>query len=214
MPSNLGSRNGDAKLSVDLHVSHNGSSQHQLQLPSSLFVTVSVLFAWVDLLDLIAVLQVSLRVVAMEKLFQQEELTCVSFLLRGGRCYMEERMYRAQMEVTLFSKAIANLCEELNTKYLPCKLCCFRNAGCLTLNFFLAPVPLTKYTEYISACQTPRLDDFEGFRLPTVAHVKCQKWLSTSSEFLVDFPQIQEVPQLYENLLRVSAVHASRDTVP
>lgn len=127
---------------------------------------------------------------------------------------MEERMYRAQMEVTLFSKAIANLCEELNTKCLPCKPCRFINASCLTLNFFLAPVPLPKYTGYVSACQTPRSDDFEGFRLPTVAHVKCQKWLSTSSEFLVDFPQIQEVPQLYENLLRVSAVHASRDTVP
>jgi hypothetical protein len=40
-----------------------------------------MLFAWVDPLDLIAVLQVSLRVVAMEELLQQEELTCVSFLL-------------------------------------------------------------------------------------------------------------------------------------
>jgi hypothetical protein len=129
MPSNLGSRNRDAKLSVDWHVSHNGISQHRLQLPDSLFVTVSVLFAWVDLLDLIAVLQVSLRVVAMEKLFQQEELTRVSFLLRGGRCYMEERMYRAQMEVTLFSKAIANLCEEFNTKCRPCKPCCLRGAA-------------------------------------------------------------------------------------
>ncbi|KAG2032953.1 hypothetical protein BDR03DRAFT_1014806 [Suillus americanus] len=43
-------------------------------LPDSLFVTVSVLFAWVDPLDLISILQVSLRVVAMERLFQQEEL--------------------------------------------------------------------------------------------------------------------------------------------
>lgn len=34
---------------------------------------------------------------------------------------MEERMYRAQMEVSLFSKAIANLCEELKTKCRPCK---------------------------------------------------------------------------------------------
>ncbi|KAG2091347.1 uncharacterized protein F5147DRAFT_780031 [Suillus discolor] len=88
-------------------------------LPDSLFVTVSMLFAWVDPLDLIAVLQVSLRVVAMEQLFQQEELTCISFLLQGGRCYMEERMYRAQMEVTLFNKAIANLCKEFNVKCRP-----------------------------------------------------------------------------------------------
>jgi hypothetical protein len=109
------------------YVLFNGISQHQSQLSDSVVVTVAVLFAWVDPLDLIAILQVSLRVVAMEKLLQDEELTCVSFLLRGGRCYMEERMYRAQMEVTLFSKAIANLCEEFNMKSRPCKSCCFRN---------------------------------------------------------------------------------------
>jgi len=40
---------------------------------------------------------------------------------------MEERMYRAQMEVTLFSKAIANLCEKFNTKHHPCKPYCLRN---------------------------------------------------------------------------------------
>ncbi|KAG0700240.1 hypothetical protein DFH29DRAFT_876761 [Suillus ampliporus] len=88
-------------------------------LPDSLFITVSILFGWVDPLDLITVLQVNLNVVVMEKQLQQGELTSISFLLRGGRCYMEERMYRAQMEVTLFSKAIANLCEELDTKYYP-----------------------------------------------------------------------------------------------
>ncbi|KAG2063793.1 hypothetical protein BDR04DRAFT_1123027 [Suillus decipiens] len=32
---------------------------------------------------------------------------------------MEERMYQAQMEVSLFSKAIANLCEELKVKCCP-----------------------------------------------------------------------------------------------
>ncbi|KAG2139299.1 hypothetical protein DEU56DRAFT_755604 [Suillus clintonianus] len=157
-------------------------------LPDSLFVTISVLFAWVDPLDLIAVIQVSLRVVAMEKLFQQPELTCISFLLQGGRCYMEERMYRAQMEVTLFSKAIANLCEEFGIRCRPS----------------LVPLP-EQHTGYISACQMPPPpDEFEGFQLPTAAHVKCQKWLSMSSEFIVDFPQIQEVPQLYENLLRLN----------
>ncbi|KAG0707137.1 hypothetical protein DFH29DRAFT_995198 [Suillus ampliporus] len=72
----------------------------------SLFITVSVLFAWVNPLDLISILQMSLRVVAMERLFQQEELIYTSFLLQGGQSYMEERMYHAQMEVTLFSKAI------------------------------------------------------------------------------------------------------------
>ncbi|KAG2045633.1 hypothetical protein BDR06DRAFT_978072 [Suillus hirtellus] len=114
-------------------------------LPDSLFIMVSMLFAWVNPLDLIAVLQ---------------------------------------MEVTLFNKAIANLCEEFNTKCHP------------------SPAPLPKYTSTISACQTPHLDEFEGFRLPTAAHLKCQQWLSMSSEFLVDFLQIQGIPQLYKNILR------------
>jgi len=35
---------------------------------------------------------------------------------------MEQRMYRAQIEVSLFSKAIANLCEELNTRSQPGEL--------------------------------------------------------------------------------------------
>ncbi|KAG2357924.1 hypothetical protein BDR07DRAFT_1379755 [Suillus spraguei] len=165
-------------------------------LPDLLFITVSVLFAWVDALDLIAVLQVSLRVVEMEKLSQEEELTCISFHLQGGRCYMEERMYHAQMEVTLFTKAITNLCEEFNTKCHPS----------------LAPLPKYNYTGCISACQTPG-SDAEGYWLPTAAHLKCQKWLSTLSEFLTDFPQIQDVPRLYENLLRLSAIHITRDSV-
>ncbi|KAG1889090.1 uncharacterized protein F5891DRAFT_987469 [Suillus fuscotomentosus] len=55
-------------------------------VPDPLFATTSVLFGWVDPLDLIAVLQ---------------------------------RMYRAQLEVSLFSKAIANLCEELKTRCCP-----------------------------------------------------------------------------------------------
>lgn len=36
---------------------------------------------------------------------------------------MEERLYRAQMEVSLFSKAIANVYEELNVQYHPRKSC-------------------------------------------------------------------------------------------
>jgi len=82
-----------------------------------------MLFGWVDPLDLIAVLHISLRVAAVENQLQQEDYTSVTFLVQGGRCLMEERMYRAQMEVSLFSKAIANVYEELNTQYRPHKSC-------------------------------------------------------------------------------------------
>ncbi|KAG0693927.1 hypothetical protein DFH29DRAFT_881092 [Suillus ampliporus] len=116
-------------------------------------------------LDLITVLQVNLNVVVMEKQLQQGELTSISFLLRGGRCYMEERMYRAQMEVTLFSKAIANLCEELDTKYYP------------------PTAPLPRKPVYIEACQAPSPVNFDCIWPSTTVHAKCQKWLSTSSEF-------------------------------
>ncbi|KAG1843858.1 hypothetical protein C8R48DRAFT_780511 [Suillus tomentosus] len=88
-------------------------------LPESLLITASVLFGWVDPLDLIAVLHISLRVAAVERQLQQEEYTDITFLVQGGRCWMEERRYRAQMELSLFSKAIENVYEELNTQYHP-----------------------------------------------------------------------------------------------
>ncbi|KAG1895081.1 uncharacterized protein F5891DRAFT_1194593 [Suillus fuscotomentosus] len=88
-------------------------------VPDPLFATTSVLFGWVDPLDLIAVLQVSLRVAAIERQLLKEQNTIFTFLVRGGQSLMEERMYRAQLEVLLFSKAIANLCEELKTRCCP-----------------------------------------------------------------------------------------------
>ncbi|KAG1854086.1 hypothetical protein C8R48DRAFT_763769 [Suillus tomentosus] len=88
-------------------------------LPESLLITASILFGWVDPLDLIAVLHISLRVAAVERQLQQEEYTDITFLVQGGRCLMEERRYRAQMELSLFSKAIENVYEELNTQYHP-----------------------------------------------------------------------------------------------
>lgn len=75
-------------------------------------------------LDLIAVLQVSLRVATIERRLLKEQNTIITFLVRGGRSLMEERMYQAQMEVSLFSIAIANLCEELKTRCCPCEPCC------------------------------------------------------------------------------------------
>lgn len=94
-----------------------------------------MLFGWVDPLDLIAVLHISLRVAAVERQLQQEEYTSITFLVQGGRSLMEERMYRAQMEVSLFSKALANVHEELNIQYHPRKAC--SHEMIFNTNFFL-----------------------------------------------------------------------------
>ncbi|KAG2066987.1 hypothetical protein BDR04DRAFT_1214895 [Suillus decipiens] len=37
------------------------------------------------------------------------------------------------------------------------------------------------------------------------AHIKCQIWLSTSSDFPLDFPGIEEIPQFYKQILRLDA---------
>jgi hypothetical protein len=50
----------------------------------------------------------------MQKRFQQEEQPM--FFPGGAQCLMQDRMLRAQMEVSLFSNAIANTCEELETR--------------------------------------------------------------------------------------------------
>jgi hypothetical protein len=80
-----------------------------------------VLFGLVDSHDLSGLLEVVFEEVKTQTPLQQEE-NCSAFLQRGGRCFMEQRMYRAQIEVSLFSKAIANLCEELNTRSQPGEL--------------------------------------------------------------------------------------------
>ncbi|KAG1825058.1 hypothetical protein EV424DRAFT_1603842 [Suillus variegatus] len=85
-------------------------------LPASLYITASVLFGWVNTHDLIALLDVSLKEVAMQtQLRQEEERSCMAFHSRGG-CLMEHRIHRAQMEVSLFSNGIANLSEELEMR--------------------------------------------------------------------------------------------------
>jgi hypothetical protein len=88
----------------------------------SLFVTTIVLFGLVNSHDLTGLLEVVLEEVKMQTPLQQEE-KCSAFLQRGGHSFMEQRMYHAQIEVSLFSKAIANLCEELNTRSQPGELC-------------------------------------------------------------------------------------------
>ncbi|KAG2052333.1 hypothetical protein BDR06DRAFT_1009614 [Suillus hirtellus] len=84
-------------------------------LPDSLFVAVSMLLGSVDLHDLISLLDMSLREVATRKQLQPEEESGTALPVQTGQCLMEEMMYRAQMEVSLFSTAMANLCEQLNT---------------------------------------------------------------------------------------------------
>lgn len=86
------------------------------QLPDSLFVTASVLFGWVDSHDLMALLDVSLREVATQ--LEKETDFCI-ISCSQGRCWLEDRMHRAQTEISLFSTAIANLCEELELRNSP-----------------------------------------------------------------------------------------------
>jgi hypothetical protein len=51
----------------------------------------------------------------------------LEYLKWGGHLLMEEQMDRAQLEVSLFSSAIANLCEELNGRADLSKLRCSKD---------------------------------------------------------------------------------------
>jgi hypothetical protein len=62
-----------------------------------------------------AFLDLSLKEVTTQKQLQQE--TDPIFFPGGGRCLMEDKMHRAQMEVSLFSNAIANACDELESRF-------------------------------------------------------------------------------------------------
>ncbi|KAG1837204.1 hypothetical protein C8R48DRAFT_680367 [Suillus tomentosus] len=159
-------------------------------LPDSLSITASVLFGWVDPLDLIAVLHISLRVAAVERRLQQEEYTSVTFLVQGGRCLMEERMYRAQMEVSLFSKAIANVCEELNTQYHPPT---WQRAILRENPVVHIGTPLSIHDDGLSV-------DFDRCRPLQATREKCEAWLSTSWQFQTDFPRTKEVPQFHQHV--------------
>lgn len=73
-----------------------------------------MLFGSVDPYDLICFLDMSLRELAVQTQLQREEEDMAALSMQRGRCFMEESMYRAQMEVSLFSKAMANFSEKLN----------------------------------------------------------------------------------------------------
>jgi hypothetical protein len=84
----------------------------------------SVLFGLVDYHDLMVLLEVSLGVVAKQMQLQQAEGNSSAFLPQAGHFFMEEQMHHAQIEVSLFITAIANLCEVLNTGGQPCQPDC------------------------------------------------------------------------------------------
>jgi hypothetical protein len=129
------------------------------------------------------------------------------------------------MEVSLFSKAIANLCEELKTKCRPCKSCYLEMMPDAShTNFhYLASWPQTQLVQeadedLVTSQVTQQVDvdispvDCDQYELPSATREKCEAWLATSWQFEVDFPQAHEVPELYEHLSRVSAIYSWRDS--
>jgi hypothetical protein len=189
-----------------------------------MFVTASVLFAWVDLYDLVAVLELSLSEVAKKaQLLQEKELRKIS--LREGRYLMEEMLYRAQMEVSLFSKAIVNLCEEVHAISNPRKACFFLKTIIRHLNLLLAtqhPHPTDLFTVN-AAVGVYRAPSFHCFQPTQATQEKCDAWLlslhsqdTTHGGFdavgrtLLDSPRTLA---LHKHLLRVRAIHITRDLV-
>ncbi|KAG1894962.1 uncharacterized protein F5891DRAFT_1194769 [Suillus fuscotomentosus] len=172
--------------------------QDRNSLLASLYITASVLFGWVDTHDLIVLLDVSLREVAMQtQLQQEEERSCAAFRSRGG-CLMEHRIHRAQMEVSLFSNAIANLSEEMETRF---------SIGSNKLG------STVKDVAYAGACAVPSSIMFDQCRPMKAIQDKCNAWLIMTSHFqgivgpdshanrtLFGFPQtIDDDPYLYES---------------
>ncbi|KAG2119469.1 uncharacterized protein F5147DRAFT_647427 [Suillus discolor] len=125
-------------------------------LPYSLFVMASVLFGLVDYHDLTVLLEIQL---------QQAETNPSVFPPQGGHCFMEERVHCAQTEMSLFSTAITNLCELMNTRAIAQKL--------------LPPVN----TSYTGAYQTPSSLDCMHFQPTKAIQDKCRAWLIMTSPF-------------------------------
>ncbi|KAG2122894.1 hypothetical protein BD769DRAFT_1670529 [Suillus cothurnatus] len=165
-------------------------------LPDSLFVAISVLLGSVDLHDLITLLDMSLREIATRQQLQPEE-----------------RVGQAQMEVSLFSKAMANLCEQLdttsNTTDSP--------TSCLAPNNL--PVDAVDYAGSFREFRSANFDCFPPTRY------KCMSWLSECRKasvlmsshlhnsatkvgdnvgrmLLHDFPQYPKDSSLHKTLLK------------
>ena len=183
-----------------------------------------MLFGLIDFHDIAALLEISLKVVATQMQLQQAEANSSVFLLQGGHCFMEERMYHAQMEVSLFSAAIANLCEVLNTRGQPCQCepILSLKSLCLLLNIFLVSASKSTLSAvstvgYARAYQTPSSLNFKRFQPTKDIQDKCRAWLITSSPFhdtmQVDSDVSQtppDSPHHHEYPLRVSDCNIPR----
>ncbi|KAG1840689.1 hypothetical protein C8R48DRAFT_679532 [Suillus tomentosus] len=169
-------------------------------LPESLMITASVVFGLVDAHDLITLIDTCLKEVSVRTQLQREEGSCMVFLSREGRCLMQDRMYRAQLEVSLFSNAIANLCEELEIRNHPID----RQRP--------AAVDVAVYAGVRPARSLVHVDYFQPSK---ATEEKCNAWLLASSHSqgitqvdpdtiraLLDSPKTIEVPHLSERLLR------------
>ncbi|KAG1901702.1 uncharacterized protein F5891DRAFT_1187159 [Suillus fuscotomentosus] len=170
-------------------------------LPESLFTAASVLFGLVDPLDIKTLIEVSLKEDATQTGLHHEEESCLEYLKRGGRLLMEERMDRAQIEVSLFSSAIANLCEELNARCHPTP--CHTDPKKVATPKAVGSVGARQSSISVSCFQ------------PTKAvQDKCHAWLRTSSQsqditrdsnagrILHDFPSTLQCPCLHDHVLR------------
>ncbi|KAG2113780.1 uncharacterized protein F5147DRAFT_770421 [Suillus discolor] len=169
-------------------------------LPESLIITASVVFGLVDAHDLMTLIDMCLKEVAMNTQLQQEEGSCMVFLSREGRCLMQDRMYRAQTKVSLFSNAIANLCEELENRHHP----------------FDRPKPATvDVAAYAGACPARNLEYVDCFQPTQATRDKCNVLLLTSLHVqgvmqvdsdticvLLSSLKTVELPELPECLLR------------
>ncbi|KAG2086087.1 hypothetical protein BD769DRAFT_1396993 [Suillus cothurnatus] len=188
-------------------------------LPGSLFTAACVLFGLVDPLDIKALIEVSLKEDVTQTGLQHEEESCLEYLKRGGRFLMEERMDRAQIEVSLFSSAIANLCEELDVRaHLDEELDVGAHLDELNVGAHLAPcradpkVVTPEAVESAGACHT--CVSVNGFQPTKAVQDKCHAWLRASSQsqditqdsnasrILHDFPLTLQCPCLHDHVLR------------
>lgn len=126
---------------------------------------------------------------------------------------MEERLYRAQMEVSLFSKAIANAYEELNVQYHPRKSCShdmFFDTDFRALATWQRAIirenPVAHVEMPLSIHDDDMSDNFDRCQPSKATREKCETWLSTSWQFQTNFPRTQEVPQFHQYVSKVSIV--------
>lgn len=150
-----------------------------------------MLSGWVNTHDIIALLDVSLREITMQTQLQQEEDMSYAGFHSQVACLMEDRMHWAQMEISLFSNAIANLCEYLETKIIQVS----HDVQCtvpgphemlLAVSAQKPPVDNIAYVEASPELNPVSLNHFEPSQ---VIRDKCNAWLHVPSHFL-DITQV------------------------